>query len=108
MFRGNPQHTGVYDSAAVDAFSGVKWKFQTGGQVISSPVVADGTVYVGSSDHNVYAIDAETGAQKWKFKTGSRVSSTAAISDASVFFGSYDGNFYAADVATGNLKLKVQ
>ena len=75
MFRGNPEHTGVYNSAAIATLGGVKWKFKTGGQVISSPTVSDGTVYVGSADHNLYAIDAVSGAQKWKFKTASRVSS---------------------------------
>ena len=33
-----------------------KWNFSTGGKVISSPTVADGTVYVGSRDGRVYAL----------------------------------------------------
>src|SRR5581483_1989398 len=108
MFRGNPEHSGVYNSAAIATFGGVKWKFKTGGQVISSPTISDGMVYVGSSDHNLYAIDAATGAEKWKFKTASRVSSTPAVSGGTIFFGSYDGNFYAVDAATGKLKWKFQ
>jgi outer membrane protein assembly factor BamB len=108
MFRGNPEHTGVYNSPAIATLGGVKWKFKTGGQVISSPVVVGGTVYVGSSDHNLYAIDDATGAQKWKFRTGSRVSSTPAVSGGTIFFGSYDGNFYAVDATDGKLKWKFQ
>jgi outer membrane protein assembly factor BamB len=32
------------------------WKYQTGGLIYSSPAVADGVLYVGSYDHNIYAI----------------------------------------------------
>ena len=49
-------------------FSKVKWKFHTGGSVTSSPAVVGDTVYVGSNDNNLYALDLETGALKWKFK----------------------------------------
>ena len=106
VFRNNPQHTGVYNSQAITALSGIKWKFKTGGMVFASPVVADGIVYIGSADHNLYALDAQTGTQKWKFKTGSRVNSSAAVANGTIFFGSYDGNFYAVDSATGKLKWK--
>ncbi len=33
MFRGDPQHSGVYNAEGVPAFGGVKWKFHTGGLV---------------------------------------------------------------------------
>lgn len=37
-----------------------QWRFETGSYVKSSPTVADGTVYVGSGDRNLYAVDAAT------------------------------------------------
>ena len=43
---------------ALDATTGAKaWSFPTGGRVFSSPAVADGVVYVGSEDFNVYALE---------------------------------------------------
>ena len=39
MFRGNLQHTGVYDAAGIAKFSKVKWKFKVNGYAISSPAV---------------------------------------------------------------------
>jgi outer membrane protein assembly factor BamB len=33
----------------------LKWSFKTGGEVQSSPAVANGMVYVGSGEGNVYA-----------------------------------------------------
>lgn len=36
----------------------------------SAPVVAGGTVYIGSRDGAIYALDAATGRQRWRFQTG--------------------------------------
>lgn len=106
MFRGNAQHTGVYGGAAVPQFSKIKWQFHTEGAVISSPVISGGTLFVGSNDHLLYALDAASGALKWKFKAESRITSSPAVSAGLVLFGSYDGNFYAVDAASGTLKWK--
>jgi outer membrane protein assembly factor BamB len=105
MFRGTPQHTGIYASAAA-ASGQLKWKFHTAGPVISSPAAANGVLYVGSTDHNLYAINLADGTQKWKFKTRGRVNSSPAVAGGTVYFGSYDGNFYAVDAATGQEKWK--
>ncbi len=106
-FRGGPERTGAYEGAGVPLFHGVKWRFHTGAAIISSPAVVDGTVYVGSNDHALYAIDAASGKQKWKLDTRSRVTSSPAVADGTVFFGSYDGLFYAVDAASGALRWKV-
>ena len=42
------------------------WAFKTNGGVAASPIVAKGTVYVGSWDGYEYALDAITGFLKWK------------------------------------------
>jgi eukaryotic-like serine/threonine-protein kinase len=106
MFRGNLQHTGVYAGPAVPRFSKIRWQFHTKGQVLSSPAIADGALYIGSSDHYLYALDAATGALRWKFKTDGRITSSPAVSAGLVYFGSFDSNFYAVDAATGQLKWK--
>lgn len=108
MFRGDPQHSGIYTSPAVAAPGKVKWRFQTKGQVISSPTVSGGLVYLGSSDRYLYAVERESGAEKWKFKTESRVASSPAVADGSVYVGSFDGTFYAVDAATGQQKWRFE
>lgn len=105
MFRNDLAHSGSYASG-VPKFSGVKWAFHTHGEVVSSPAVVSGVVYVGSNDGNLYALDQQTGSLKWKFQTGARVPSPPAVANGLVYFGSYDGNFYAVDTATGKLKWK--
>lgn len=102
MFRGNLQHTGVYNATGVPRLTGIKWKFHTNGRVISSPAVVDGVAYVGSTDCNLYAIDVISGVQKWKFETKGWVVSSPAVTAGTVYFESYDSNFYAVDATTGS------
>lgn len=65
-----------------------QWAYMTQGAVRSSPAVADdGTVYIGSSDRNLYAFHSD-GTLKWKFWTGAPVVSAPAVST--------DGTVYVA------------
>lgn len=106
QFQVNPAHTGIYVSGAGGGLGTVKWTFQTGGKVFSSPVVLNGTVYIGSEDKNLYAIDIHTGKARWKFATGGAVHSSPAVSANTVYFGSMDGYYYAIDAVTGKLIWK--
>jgi outer membrane protein assembly factor BamB len=125
---GDLLYVGSYDGKfyALDRRTGVpRWKFVTEGErrfeakglhgfqpknqtmadqfdvFLSSPVVADGTVYFGSGDGNLYALDAATGDLRWKFKTGDVVHASPAYADGVVYFGSWDSYFYAIDARTG-------
>jgi eukaryotic-like serine/threonine-protein kinase len=116
---------------AVDAATGqLKWKFQTAGEkhytgthlhgmqpqaesmpdpwdfYLSSPSIWNGTVYFGSGDSNIYALDANSGALKWRFKTGDVVHSSPAIAGGTLFIGSWDSYLYALDAATGKEKWR--
>ncbi len=108
MFRADPAHSGVYHSNAAPGLSTVKWKFSTGQKVFSSPAVAGGTVYFGSSDHNLYAVNAADGSLRWKFQTKGGVNSSPAVDGGLVYFGSVDGNFYAVETESGKLKWQFQ
>jgi outer membrane protein assembly factor BamB len=72
------------------------WSFKTGGVVDSSPAIGlDGTIYVGSWDDKLYAINPD-GSLKWSFKTGYLVDSSPAIgSDGTIYVGSWDNKLYA-------------
>ena len=75
---------------------------------LSSPVIAGGTLYVGSGDHHVYALDVESGALKWAFATGNVVHASPAVADGVVYVGSWDRNMYALDAATGRERWRFQ
>ncbi|OQX25382.1 MAG: hypothetical protein BWK80_15835, partial [Desulfobacteraceae bacterium IS3] len=87
----------ITGSSAVYAESGdMLWKYQTGGPIHSSPAIgADGTVYVGSDDHYLHAINPD-GTPKWTYPTGGAVySSPAVAADGTVYVGSGDKYLYA-------------
>jgi outer membrane protein assembly factor BamB len=67
----------------------------------SSPTVVDGTVYVGSADKRLYAVDAETGRVRWSFAAQGSIRSTPAVSEGAVYFGSWDGKVYALSAEGG-------
>jgi len=106
MFGHDPQHTGrsPYKGTDIDM---LKWNFKTGDQVKSSPAIgSDGTIYFGSRDCNLYAINPN-GILKWNFETGDQVESSPAIgSDGTIYFGSADKYFYAIS-PNGTMKWKL-
>jgi outer membrane protein assembly factor BamB len=100
MFRGGPDHLGVYDSPA-PTLQTLGWKFQTAGRVISTPAVVGDLVYVGSTDGSLYAINRADGTQRWKFDSEGPIASSPAVSGGLVYVSSLDGNVYAVDAGTG-------
>lgn len=100
MFRGTPTHEGVYASAA-PTLGTVAWKFAARGRVISTPAVEGATVYVGSTDGGLYAVDRASGTQRWRFATRGPIASSPAVAHGLVFISSVDGNVYAVDASTG-------
>ncbi|NWJ42256.1 MAG: PQQ-binding-like beta-propeller repeat protein [Geothrix sp.] len=100
MFRGDAAHTGVY-VAPPPTLATTAWTFRTGAKVVSSPVVSEGVLYVGSADHRLYALDAKTGALKWHFQAGGAIAASPAVAAGRVIFSSLDGLIHGVDAATG-------
>jgi len=89
---------------AFDAATGTqKWSvlIGVGAGSYSSPVIANGVVYVGSYDGNLYAYDANSGASKWNATTGNEITSSPAVANGLVYAGSLDGKVYAWNATTG-------
>ncbi|MGW4202586.1 outer membrane protein assembly factor BamB family protein [Streptomyces sp. NPDC004726] len=80
------------------------WSFTTGGRIWSSPAVADGFLYTGSSDGKVYSLDAGTGTMKWTYTTGENVESSPTVANGILYAASWDRKVYALDAATGRQK----
>ena len=100
FFRANQQRTGVYQSAVVKNPE-TAWTFQTGEWVDTAPAVVKNTLYFGSYDGNVYAVDAKTGAEIWRFATNNPVLSSPAVSGEIVYVGGLDSALYALNRNSG-------
>jgi serine/threonine protein kinase len=79
------------------------WEFACEDEVRSSPAIQDGIVYIGSYDHNLYAIDAEKGTFIWKFPTEAGISSSPCVWEDLVLMGSEDHLLYAVRCETGHI-----
>ncbi len=108
MFRVDARHSGVFDTAAGPALSGVKWTFRTRGPVRGSPVVAGDAVLIGSGDGNLYALEASTGREKWRADLAGAVASAPAVAGGTIFVTSRERNVTALDLATGRARWRFQ
>ena len=109
MFRANAQHTGVYDqySPTNTPLGVLKWKNQYHNST-TSPVVVGNTVFFGKrQDHNVYALDTETGSEKWNYTTNGNINTPVVVYHGILYAGT-DGDYgkenarlYALNITSG-------
>jgi outer membrane protein assembly factor BamB len=100
MFKHDLNNVGFSTSDAPDT-NNVKWSKYLGDSV-SSPAVAEGNIYVGTSDKKVYCLDAETGNQIWSYSTDDDVYlSSPAVADGKVYINEAD-EVLCLDAETGD------
>jgi polyvinyl alcohol dehydrogenase (cytochrome) len=93
----------------------LKWAFAYPGaqRARSQPTLAMGTVFVGSQNGTVYALDAKSGCVRWTFRASAEVRTPIVLSHDDTpgmhgkaplaFFGDLIGRAYALDSKTGKL-----
>eukprot|EP00055_Hartaetosiga_balthica_P017003 m.110602 g.110602 ORF g.110602 m.110602 type:complete len:420 (+) comp9225_c0_seq4:451-1710(+) len=84
----------IYALATADGT--VEWTYLTGHLTDNGLAVdAEGTIYAGNYDHQLYAITPE-GTLKWTYLTQNYISAAPVIgSDGTIYLGAYDGHVYA-------------
>jgi outer membrane protein assembly factor BamB len=121
-FLQNPSRTGATSDPKLSVANAsslkLKWAYQTGGPIATSPTIVATTAYVGSWDGNEYALNTATGALVWKQNLGTTVdpacnpatigvTSSATVSNGVLYVGGGDAYWYALDAGTGNVLWKV-
>ncbi|PVX23514.1 MAG: hypothetical protein CW691_10420, partial [Candidatus Bathyarchaeum sp.] len=99
-FHHDQANTG-YSTSTGPLTNQTSWTYTIGDIVTSSPAVADGVVYIGSWDNNIYAINANDGTKIWNYTTENNVFSSPTVVDGVVYVGSWDANVYALNATTG-------
>ena len=92
QWQGGPSHIGAMEGEGPTE-GALRWSYETGDQVLSSPVFYNGCVLTGSDDGWLYCFDTGTGDVLWKYKTEGEIQSTPLISGGKLYFGSFDGFF---------------
>jgi serine/threonine protein kinase len=80
-----------------------KWVFECEDELRGSPTVANGVVYIGSYDHNLYAINAAKGNFLWKYPTEGGIVSKPVLDDANIYFGSEDRRLHVISARLGQI-----
>ncbi len=97
--QGQPGATGFV--VAWDARTGKeRWRYNTA-PVESSPLLQGNRIYVGSWDHGVHAINANTGRRIWRFQADNEVNTSAAYWNGRIFIASDSGTLYALSAKSG-------
>ncbi len=91
-------------SVSLSASLRTQWTYKTDGQVIGSCTLSGGTLFVGSTDGYMYALDKQSGTLQWKFDSKNAIRSTPAINGETLFFHTVAGDLYALDTRTGNIR----
>ena len=106
MFMYDPRFSGKSPDRTLKPPLKLRWKFKTGGPIHASPVIVDDTVYVGSTDGVLYALDAKRWKVKWIFRSGDAIRYAAAVWNNHVYFSSRDNRVYALNAQNGELVWK--
>jgi|GEM_PF-1345169 len=87
---------------AIRADGSLKWQFLGAGDWIDSTpaLAADGTLYFGSWDGKLYALNSANGTKIWEYAALGFISSSPAIAaDGTIYFGSGDRSLHAVSPA---------
>ena len=96
-------HTGTQQTPSPGAVASGKkvWSFGTGNIIESPVVVANGVVYFGSTDNNVYAVNAHNGDRVWSYGAGDAVQTGIAVAGGAVYASSFEGDLFSLDASSG-------
>jgi outer membrane protein assembly factor BamB len=91
---------------ALDAEGRTLWTVPIGGEVVTPPAVADGTVVMRTSDNRVLAFELDSGKRRWAFQRQNpplvlRQSGGIAMVPGFAFIGMPGGRLVALSLATG-------
>lgn len=101
MFRRSATHAAPLETRGLEILGGVAWRFATGGAVRSTPALAGGALYFGSTDGTLYAVSAADGVPQWSFEAGAAIVSSPAVTGSRVVFSDRANAMYGLDRQSG-------
>ena len=79
------------------------WTFQCEDEIRSTPIHYDGSIYIGSYDHNLYCLNAVTGEFQWKYATDNGIVTRPAVYESNIYFGSEDQRLHVVSARSGKV-----
>ncbi len=82
---------------ALNEDGSLKWSFNADDE-IAAPKINKDTIYFGSRDGYLYALNTDDGSLRWKYRTDGDIISSPAITDeGTILIGNQNGSFLAID-----------
>lgn len=105
VFSGATVITGCNDGMlyALDRANGsVVWEKKVSeNEILSSPVLRDGSLYIGSIDEKIVSLDPDSGKTKWETDVDGSVIATGRFTGNALVAGTGNGTLYAVDTESG-------
>ncbi|MCI0519461.1 MAG: serine/threonine-protein kinase [Chloroflexi bacterium] len=80
-----------------------EWTFTSEDEIRGTPTIANGFVYFGSYDNNLYALNAANGEFQWKYPADGGIVSKPLVSEGNVYFGSEDRRLHVITARFGQV-----
>jgi len=99
-----PDQTGI--TSATVARLATRWTYEIGEQVTSSPVIANGILYVVTGAGSVIAFDDLRGSVLWRRELGAAITMTPTVDEGVLFVGTHNapGRLFALDARSGSTR----
>jgi outer membrane protein assembly factor BamB len=97
MFRGDAARTGSNPGPGPTGDPRRRWRFDTRGEVYSTPAIVDGVVYVGTKQGYLLALHEVTGEELWRFDTGGGIIRSSPAVDGGAIYLASGYNLFALD-----------
>lgn len=98
--RGDAESTGWTDASLPKDLT-VRWEFNAGEAVESTPVIAEGRVFIADVMGKIYAIDQSSGKKIWDHDYETGFLASPAVNGDLVVIGDIEGNLYALETESG-------
>ncbi|MCI0825655.1 MAG: PQQ-binding-like beta-propeller repeat protein, partial [Chloroflexi bacterium] len=82
---------------------GSVWSTFVGGDISRAVAVTPDSVYAGTREGRVAALDVATGEERWVTETGFQITSSPTVAGTTVMVGTKDGKVLGLDTATGKV-----
>lgn len=89
-------------SPKVDSIKPI-WVFKCEDEVRGVPTLHQGSLFIGSYDNNLYALDAADGKFQWKYAADGGIVSRPAVFEGNVYFGSEDQRLHVVSARSGKV-----
>jgi outer membrane protein assembly factor BamB len=89
----------------LDRASGrVRWHYNIGSPIESSPIVRNGIDYFGTWDGRIFALDLKHGRIRWVHDVGSKITGSVVLDGNVLYLGDYSGRLWSLYARTGSTR----